>query len=318
MTEKKSTSGWTKVPNSIIEMAEIPHVHFKIYCVILTQKNGLRLTLKDLSKIVGASRSTIQRAIRLLTGVGLLEKIEEQNSANKYIAKFDLSVDNIRDKLINMVTDDHAVMVTGDYLEGTPLVKSDMGDGQTRATPWSPVTRPLVKSDMGDGQKHCDHTRAYSNCSKTSFKTSFKTSSKTSSKTSYILSKTEKKYTFENWQKDVAEAWAAFCRQVRPGLDKIINIDQWANEIRLISDQYKLAEKAWTEILDFVRNDQFWSVNAASIMGLRNRGKSGEHKIVQIISRVPKYKTAAMYKAAEANYDPTRNVLDRSWTTKKE
>ena len=179
-------------------------------------------------------------------------------------------------------------------------------DGQGVSTRWS-----------GGTQQMDTNAREYLYINKTNYKTNNKTNNKTNYKT-ILLSKTEKKYTFENWQKDVAEAWAAFCRQVRPGLDKIINIDQWANEIRLISGQYNLTEMAWTEILNYVRNDSFWNVNAASIMGLRNRGKSGEHKIVQIISRLPKYRKSAVLETAHTNHNSEREkAFWDSFGTKK-
>ena len=299
MTEKKATSGWTKEPNELIELPEISNTLFRIYCVILAQKKGIRLSLKKLARTLGVSKSTIIRSIQTLIDVGLIEKTKEIGYANKYIPVACFSVDNVREKLIH----------------SRPIHETSQDD--TCLTNDTTMCHPCdnLVSPMTQGVSHLerDHTRAYSNCIKTNYKTRSKTKSKT-----ILLSKTEKKYTFENWQKEVAEAWAAFCRQVRPGLDNIINIDQWANEIRLISGQYNLTHMAWTEILNYVRNDSFWSVNAASVMGLRNRGKSGEHKIVQIISRLPKYKTAAMFKAAEANYDPTRNIFDRSWADKKE
>lgn len=299
MAEKKATSGWTKVPNSIIELAEMPATLKLVYIVILAQKKGIRLSLKKLASTLDVSKNTIIRSIQTLIDVGLIEKTKEIGYANKYIPVTCFSVDNVREKLI--------------HSRPTHETSQD-ATCPTHVTTMSHPCDNLVPP-MGHGVSHLerDHTRAYSNCIKTNYKTRSKTKSKTT-----LLSKTEKKYTFENWQKEVAEAWAAFCRQVRPGLDNIINIEQWANEIRLISGQYNLTHMAWTELLDYVRDDSFWSVNAASVMGLRNRGKSGEHKIVQIISRLPKYKTAAMFKAAEANYDPTRNIFDRSWADKKE
>ena len=74
MTEKKATSGWTKIPNCLIEMDNLPQYLFRVYCVIMAQKKGYTITLKELSRRSNICKNTVLKAIHILSDVNLIEK----------------------------------------------------------------------------------------------------------------------------------------------------------------------------------------------------------------------------------------------------
>jgi len=90
------------------------------------------------------------------------------------------------------------------------------------------------------------------------------------------------KYSFFPEHQSLAEDWAEYGREQMPTLK--INIEQWANELRLIEKNEKVPLGFLRAMLEFVRRDSFWCNQAPSIMGLRGKSKNGMRKFENIIT----------------------------------
>jgi len=273
---------WTKVPNDIIRLTEMSASLFRVYCLLLAQKDGLSLSVCKMVKITALSKSTIYRSIQILVDVDLLEKIKEEGYANKYKAGDDISVDKLRQGLVTRGTGGSVTRIPSSNA-GYP--SDDTTLCHQKYTPLSPEVQGVIHSDP-------DHPRAYTNRIK-------KTREKT--KREDYREKTKecsafKNFSFLDWQKEVAGKWAEHYCRVLPNMPKP-HIEKWANEVRLIANAYNLTHDGFMTLFRFVERDSFWRDKAESVMTLRKRNASGIPKIVNIMKAIPAFRSAAAEKA---------------------
>jgi DNA-binding transcriptional regulator GbsR (MarR family) len=98
----------------------------------------------------------------------------------------------------------------------------------------------------------------------------------------------QKKFLFEDWHLKMAQLWHHHFKNISPNSPDQ-NLEKWANEIRLTAKQFKLDEKMFNAVFDFVENDSFWATNAISPMGLRTKNKAFIPKLTNILKAMPEY-----------------------------
>lgn len=87
-----------------------------------------------------------------------------------------------------------------------------------------------------------------------------------------------------DFDSDLAKRWAEHAVTVMPSLKP--ELDKWANAIRLMREQDKLSESDIERLFEFVKDDEFWRLNAISPIAIRGRSKNGLKKIENIRLRM--------------------------------
>lgn len=88
------------------------------------------------------------------------------------------------------------------------------------------------------------------------------------------------KYRYFPQHMKLARDWAEYGTYEMPSLR--VNLEAWANEIRLIEENDHFGVDLLRAMLEFVIKDQFWRPNALSVMGLRKASKNGMRKLENI------------------------------------
>jgi hypothetical protein len=106
------------------------------------------------------------------------------------------------------------------------------------------------------------------------------------------------KYRYFPQHMELARDWAEFGTYEMPSLK--VNLEAWANEIRLIEENDKFSTDTLRDMLEFVIKDSFWKPNALSVMGLRKEGKNGMRKLENIKNAMRNSRSFKEKKSAEA------------------
>jgi hypothetical protein len=97
---------------------------------------------------------------------------------------------------------------------------------------------------------------------------------------------------------ELARDWAEYGTYEMPSLR--VNLEAWANELRLIEENDKFSMETLRAMLEFVVKDSFWKPNALSVMGLRKEGKNGMRKLENIKNAMRNSRSFKEKSASEA------------------
>jgi len=86
------------------------------------------------------------------------------------------------------------------------------------------------------------------------------------------------------FDQDLSERWVSWARESTPSMRA--NILKCTQTIRLLREKDGLTEKTIEDMLSFIRDDPFWSVNALSPASLRLAGKNGLRKFENILAKM--------------------------------
>ena len=113
------------------------------------------------------------------------------------------------------------------------------------------------------------------------------------------IQKNTRKLRFSENDLVISKAWEGHAKDISPGIK--YNIKNQADAIRRIREKLKFTDEQFFELLEFVRNDEFWRDKSMSPNGLLKRSSSnGLMKIENILTSMHNNKTCKTQRAAIA------------------
>jgi len=286
MPELKRSTGFTKVPHALLEMDGLSLSQFKVFVFLKAQKEGYKASISEISNRIKVGISTVQRAIDGLEKIGMLKRNSNSGYKNSYWFCDESEYEEIERKigtdteiiLEDPVQNEQRCQTDTLFKMNNPLVQNEQGT-------LFKMNNPLVQNEQPPS--------LYNN------KTRDKTNNKTKEKMPKTAKSRSSSFSFDEWHMEVAKLWQEHYERSRPGLAKKVDLNSWANQIRIMTEKYKaLNRDSWKDVLDYVKRDKFWCDKADSIPGLRTKGKNGDEKIVNIIRGIPQYQRGVTLKNA--------------------
>jgi predicted transcriptional regulator len=272
--------------SNLISELPISNASVRVLLFMRGQKSNFKISVYNMIDRIYMSKPTLYRALEELVEIGIL-RIEKENG---HCPIYYHAPDDIYEKIIEEFRSNERTEIMYSGKESLPVKKlyrskNFTGGGKEILPPIDTGVKKLYRG----GSKNFTPNNTKDNNKKTDNKN--KTKIKNAPHSNISLpgkEKKPKKYSFEAHHLDLAQKWRDHYMIICPWLgDPENKLEQWANELRLISQQYNLSEEGVSKIFRFVQSDEFWRDKADSPMTLRKKNSAGVPKIVNIIKSIP-------------------------------
>jgi hypothetical protein len=280
----------------------------KVLGFLKCQQPGYNSSLRHIAKRINLSVNPVRKAIAELEEMKLIQVKKVKGRHNDFYFPPDeywaeLAGPNVS---VQDICEEHIEAETVS-ISDTPVKKDCITSEHTL---YQDMTHTVSQSDTD-----CI-TLVHTN--NTKHNTNYKTKDNTKVGRDESRQTSQRKFSFEDWHLEIAKMWEPFYRAMLPHLSSKVDVEKWANEIRLVAKQYNLSYQGFVELFQFIERDSFWRKNAESPMTLRKANSSGVQKIVNILKQVPSYRTAVDLQASQtykytvntANYEAAMDYFE--------
>lgn len=290
--QAKTTKENFSMNSNNMDLLPISDASFRILFHLKRQKLGFTTSVRRICALMHISPKKVTRALHELEEKKII--LVERTNGKPSVYKF--APDSSYESIIKRYGDEveNTIQISTESASDCGVVISEtvLGCGHIGNT-------PPPKTETGCGHIGNATTPQNGNTNNTKNKTKHKTKYTRLSFGQDVRPQT--KYRYDEWHTKLAENWHRHFKNISPNSPDQ-NLEKWANEIRLTSAQYKLDEKMFNAVFNFVENDSFWASNALSPMGLRTKNKSDIPKLINILKAMPEYNMERLRHNAATGY----------------